>query len=220
MHSITKRLKVLKFAGIVTALLVGGAAQAAGTQAHRHGVWIVRMAEAPAVAYTGDIAGYKATRPGKYQKIDPTAPDVVRYASYLDARHDAALNAVGGRKLYDYRYTFSGFAAELTAEQAAKLLTLPGVLSVDQDEQRDVDTSSTPAFLGLSGSTGFWNTTGATGEGVIIGVIDTGIWPESLSFSDRTGLNGNGTQDGKLDYQQIPGWHGKCVPGDAFPASR
>ncbi len=56
-------------------------------------------------------------------------------------------------------------------------------------------------------------------RGVIIGVIDSGIWPESLSFSDRTGANGNATKDGKLAYQQIPGWHGKCTPGEAFNAS-
>ena len=26
-------------------------------------------------------------------------------------------------------------------------------------------------------------------------------------------------KDGKLGYQQIPGWHGKCVPGEAFTAA-
>ncbi|MBK9675335.1 MAG: S8 family serine peptidase [Betaproteobacteria bacterium] len=57
------------------------------------------------------------------------------------------------------------------------------------------------------------------GENVIIGIVDGGIWPESLSFSDRTGENGNASKNGKLSYQQIPGWHGKCVPGDAFTAS-
>ncbi len=50
-------------------------------------------------------------------------------------------------------------------------------------------------------------------------IVDSGIWPESLSFSDRTGENGNATKDGKLDYHQIPGWHGKCTPGEAFNAS-
>jgi len=60
---------------------------------------------------------------------------------------------------------------------------------------------------------------GSAGDGIIIGVVDSGIWPESLSFSDRTGQNGNATKDGKLDYQQIPGWHGKCTPGEDFNAS-
>ncbi len=59
----------------------------------------------------------------------------------------------------------------------------------------------------------------SAGDGVIIGIIDSGIWPESLSFSDRTGENGNASKDGKLAYQQIPGWHGKCTPGEDFPAS-
>jgi hypothetical protein len=56
------------------------------------------------------------------------------------------------------------------------------------------------------------------GEDVIIGIVDSGIWPEAMSFTDRTGTNPNG-KEGKLDYHQIPGWHGKCTPGEAFNAS-
>jgi hypothetical protein len=56
-------------------------------------------------------------------------------------------------------------------------------------------------------------------EDIIIGVIDSGIWPESESFSDRTGTNGNGKQGWKTELHHIPGWHGKCTPGEAFNAS-
>ena len=182
--------------------------------------YIVRLAEQPVVAYDGNIKGYAATKPRKGQKIDPDSPQVTRYKDYLEARQDAVLASVGGgKKLYSYGYAFNGFAAELTPAQAEKLAATTGVLAVEKDEARALDTSSTPAFLGLSGPSGLWATTGAKGEGVIIGIVDGGAWPEHPSFSDRTGVNGNGTQDGKLSYQQIPGWHGKCVPGEQFNAS-
>src|SRR5215210_4870170 len=84
--------------------------------------YIIRMLEEPVVAYKGGIQGLRATKPAKGKKIDPDSPDVTRYVSYLDSRHDAAMSkAGGGRKVYDYRYTFNGFTAELTAEQAVKL---------------------------------------------------------------------------------------------------
>lgn len=186
---------------------------------HGSKLFIVEMSDPPVVAYDGGTPGYKATRPARGNKVDPNSPHVVNYVAYLDGRHDAALNAVGGaRKAYDYRYSFNGFAAELTDAQAEKLLQLPGVLAVNRDEARSLDTSSTPAFLGLTAPGGLWSQ-GYTGEGVVIGIVDGGIWPEQPSFSDRTGLNGNGTRGGKLDYQQIPGWHGRCVPGDSFNAS-
>jgi subtilisin family serine protease len=204
------------------------AAVAAPTKAVANGkytnrVYIVRMTDQPVVTYDGNIKGYAATRPGKGQKIDPDSPKVSNYKSYLDSRHDAALNSVGGgKKIYDYGYVFNGFAAELTADQAAKLATTQGVMSVEKDEARDLDTSSTPTFLGLDAPGGLWEQlggVGSAGEDIIIGIVDGGIWPESLSFSDRTGENGNATKDGKLSYQQIPGWHGKCVPGEDFTAS-
>lgn len=215
-------------------LATGGAAIAqqsrdstAPGQAPRRNVsnklYIVRMAEEPVVAYRGGIPGLQATRPNRGQKIDPNDPQVVQYAGYLDSRHDAVLGAAGGgRKVYDYRYSFNGFAAELTEEQAARIASAPGVLSVSRDELLTLDTSSTPSFLELDQPDGLWNQLGGVGragEDVIIGIVDSGIWPESLSFSDRTGTNGNATKTGQLDYQQIPGWHGRCVAGEQYTAA-
>jgi subtilisin family serine protease len=180
-------------------------------------IYVIQLADAPVSAYAGGVQGLQATKPKKGQKIDPNAPAVINYLAYLQGKHDAVMKAVGAsKKLYDYGYVYNGFAAELTEQQAQKAAATKGVLAVAKDEMRTIDTSSTPTFLGLAGDNGFWKTTGAKGENVIIGMVDSGIWPESESFSDRTGVNGNATQDGKLGYQQIPGWNGKCTPGDAF----
>jgi hypothetical protein len=216
---------------VLLALLVSAAPVAAqpdgpvgkGKQTGSEQAYIVQMLDDPAVSYRGGISGYKATAPAKGQKIDPTNTAVIRYQDYLTAKHDSVLNSVGGgRKLYSYTTSFNGFAAVLSAEQAAQLRQSKDVLYVSRDEMVFADTSSTPAFLGLSDPGGLWDMLGgveSAGEDIIIGVVDSGIWPEHPSFSDRTGSNGNDTKDDKLDYQQIPGWHGKCVPGEDFDAS-
>jgi subtilisin family serine protease len=187
-----------------------------------NGIYIVQMFNKPVVVYEGDIQGYKATKPAKGKKINPNSSDVVNYAAYLDRTHDTILAKVGGKKVYDYRYAFNGFAAELTVAQANKMTSFDGVVAVSADTLYTMDTSSTPTFLGLNAEGGLWGQLGgvdSAGEDIIIGIVDSGIWPESLSFSDRTGVNGNGNNDGKLSYYQIPGWHGKCTPGEDFPAS-
>jgi len=195
------------------------AAKAAAQGKFTNNAYIVQLAEKPVSAYAGGIKGLQATRPRKGEKIDPNSPAVVNYRNFLESRQAEVLAKVGGgNKLHSYAYVFNGFAAELTAEQAAKLAQTKGVLAVSRNEIHKRDTATTPAFLGLTGPTGFWNSQ-AKGEGVIIGIVDSGIWPEHPSFSDRTGSNGSGTKDGKLDYRQIPGWNGKCSPGESFNAS-
>jgi hypothetical protein len=182
-------------------------------------LYIVQLAEFPVSSYTGGVPGFQATKPNRGQKINPNNPNVIGYAGYLDRRHTEVVNRVGGRKVYDYRYSFNGFAAELTEGQAQALRGVAGVLAVTKDQLIDVDTSSTPTFLGLDAPGGLWSQLGgvqSAGEDVIIGVIDSGIWPESASFSDRTGTNPNG-KGGKLSYRHIPGWHGHCIEGEAFP---
>jgi len=198
-------------------------------QKYSNNAYIVQMTELPVVAYDGSIKGYKATKPRKGEKIDPNSPQVANYKSYLESRHDAMLASVGGgKKLHSYGYVFNGFAAELSAEQANKLAHVKGVLAVTKDSIAKMDTVTTPSFLGLNAPGGIWselsgnpdgnpitargpNSAGA-GEGVVVGIIDSGIWPENPSFSDRDA-------NGKLVFQQIPGWHGKCVPGEKFNAS-
>ena len=64
-----------------------------GSTKGHSGAYIVRMLEEPAVAYAGGIAGLKATKPAKGQKIDPYSSDVVNYVAYLDARHSTALRS-------------------------------------------------------------------------------------------------------------------------------
>ena len=181
-------------------------------------VWIIELADKPVTAYDGEIKGFKSTKVRKNQKINPNAPEVIKYKSYLEAKHDAMLQRVGANhKLQSYGYVFNGFSAKLSDKQAQDIAAMPDVLAVSKDEARRLNTSTTPDFLGLTAPDGAWSA--ALGENVIIGIVDGGIWPEHPSFSDRTGSNGNGQKDGKLDYQQIPGWHGKCVPGENFKAS-
>jgi len=182
-----------------------------------NGIYIVRMIDAPVVAYEGTIKGYKATKPKAGEKINPNNPAVVNYVSYLAKQHAEALGKAGGQLVYDFSYAYNGFAARMSLEQANKLASVSGVLTVEADEEVIADTSTTPDFLGLTAEGGLWDM-GYTGEDVIIGVVDSGIWPEAPSFSDRTGTNPNGKGD-KLDYHQIPGWHGKCTPGEDFNAS-
>jgi len=231
-HSLTTLLSAIAVSAaaafsVPTATLVaapsGEAGKSSSAKAVSNKIYIVRLAESPVTAYAGGIKGYAATKPAAGNKIDPTSSKVVNYMGYLAGRHDAVLAAAGGgRKAYSYGYVFNGFAAELTRAQADKIRSMPGVMSVEKDVLVDVDTSTTPSFLGLDAPGGLWDQLGGTasaGENIIIGVIDSGVWPENLSFSDRTGVNGNASKDGKLAYQQISGWHGKCTPGERFNAS-
>ena len=223
----------LRTALIVSALAVGVFVLPAATASSGQpkGTYIVQMLADPVVAYDGGVAGLAATKPAKGQKIDPNSNKVQRYADHLKGAHSSALaKAGGGQKLYDYVYSFNGFSAELTSAQATALEKQEGVVAVSKDELQTLDTSSTPAFLGLDAAApnGLWSKLGGptagksgvgAGENVIVGIIDGGIWPEHPSVSDRVGVNGNATTDGKLAYQQIPGWHGRCVPGEQFTAA-
>src|SRR6185503_17046804 len=111
----------------------------------------------PVGSYTGGVPGLAATKPQRGRKIDPDNPNVAGYASYLEGRHNDSLRSVGGgRKIYDYRYTYNGFAVELTEAQAEAMKSQLGVVNVIKDTLQTTSTSNTPAFLGLSASGGLW----------------------------------------------------------------
>jgi subtilisin family serine protease len=185
-------------------------------------VYIVRLAENPAVAYTGGIQGYAATAPGKGAKLDSADTRVKRYVAYLTNRHDQLLASIGagsGSKIYSYTYSLNGFAAVLTHSQATKLAGAAGVASVEPDRLHQKTTENSPSFLGLDDpSNGLW-TAGYDGEGVIVGIIDTGIWPEHPSFSDQADLADRPGNSGKRTrvYDSPPAsWRGTCQSGELW----
>ena len=67
----------------------------------------------------------------------------------------------------------------------ADLLRLPGVAAVQKDTARKPLTDSSPQFIGAPVLYRQLGGAANAGEGVIVGVIDTGAWPEHPSFADR-----------------------------------
>ena len=220
-----RRPRILLVLVSILSLLVASPVDAAKPVASGSGatdVYIVVLKGAPVVAYDGEIAGIAATAPSAGQKINPHSAKVRKYVAYLDAQHAALLARVGASsdaKFYDYRYSLNGFAAVLTAGQAAKLSTFPEVLFVERDQLHEKTTENSPDFLGLTDpSGGLWDDLGLTGEDVIVGVIDTGIWPEHPSFSDQSDLADRPGESGKRMrvYDAPTGWFGTCQSGELW----
>ncbi|KAG8654778.1 hypothetical protein MANES_05G175400v8 [Manihot esculenta] len=108
--------------------------------------------------------------------------------------------------LYSYNNVMHGFSARLTQSQLSELEKSPAHLATYKESFGKPFTTYSPKFLGLSHNYGLWPTA-AFGEGVIIGIIDSGIWPESESFNDK----GMPPAPKK--------WKGQCENGTAFSPS-
>ena len=117
-------------------------------------------------------------------KYDANSAASVAYRQTLVNNQNQVMQSVGvNNAVYTYEHSFNGFAATLSTSQVAKLKNNPDVLNVWPDELLQMDTANTPAFLGLT-TPGGLHTLGTKGEDVIIGVVDSGIWPENPSIRD------------------------------------
>ncbi|MGA3489078.1 S8 family serine peptidase [Micromonosporaceae bacterium DT55] len=151
------------------------------------GTYIVTLTDEPLATYEGGVAGIAATKPGKGRKVEVGSANAQRYRSHLKNKHTKVAGSVGAEARRSNYVVSNSFVAELTPAQVAKLQLAEGVLSITPNRlHKPVDDRNSVDFLGLSGSDGVWSKLGGTanaGKGVVVGVIDTGIWPENPSFA-------------------------------------
>ncbi len=202
-----------------------------GAQSAQRKPYIVQIAAAPAAAYEGGISGLTATRPAAGQRINVQAPAVQAYLRHVSTKVDSVVAAVPAARVYHrYGVAFSGFAAMLTPAELDKLTKTPGVRAIEADQAMPQTTSYTTSnFLGLGAAGGAWSRTDSAGravkgEGVIIAMVDGGIWPENVSVSDKVDADGKPVPyfaAGTVVYDPLPAgrYKGICQAGEAFTAA-
>nr|GMD11581.1 subtilisin-like protease SBT5.6 [Ipomoea batatas] len=156
------------------------------------------------IVYFGEHNGEKAVH-----EIEET------HHSYLQSVKESEEDAKSSL-LYSYKHSINGFAAVLSPDEASKLSELEEVVSVYPSDPRKYSLQTTRSweFAGLQEIVPEATLNredlllkSSYGKNVIIGILDSGLWPESESFRDD-GLG------------PIPkSWKGICQSGDAFNSS-
>lgn len=155
----------------------------------------VKLDYDPVAAYTGGIAGLAPTSP-EVTGLDlaDNQAAVQAYESYA-ADYEQSVKAdiqseVSGETIgQSFRVAYGGIAMQLPANQIGDLLSVSGVAAVQLDRLEKPLTDASPKFVG---ATQVWPQLGGqtkAGEGIKVGVLDTGIWPEHPSFADNAGLS-------------------------------
>ncbi len=151
---------------------------------------LVKLDYDSVATYTGGVQNLQPTSPSATsRKLDENTDAVKQYESYVagvegtfTAQLSAAIpDATVGTRL---RTVFGGVAVTVPADRAKDLLELPGVVAVQADQLNHPQTDSSPEFIGAPTLYSALGSDKTAGQGAIVGVLDTGAWPEHPSFAD------------------------------------
>jgi subtilisin family serine protease len=184
-------------------------------------IYLVRLSDAPVAGYEGGIGGLTATSPRALgqRRLQARSAASEAYRGFLLQRQNDFLDQTRqllGREVevaHRYVYANNGLAILLTAAEAARVAKLPGVVFIQKDFERELMTDHGPLWINAPS---IWDGTatgglpGTRGEGVIIGVIDTGINPSNPSFADIGPIDGYD----HVNPRGAGNYVGVCDPGD------
>ncbi|CAI5478934.1 unnamed protein product [Closterium sp. Yama58-4] len=169
--------------GIAEIKSVGGDGWGLAKRAFQRGVAKVKSAAAAAAAAAINLDGPPRRRP------DVHSAAVQEFSRFLKDSHRRLISSTGlpaSRIVHSYRYLMNAFSARLTAAEAESLKKQAWVDRVERSQMVRAATTHSPDFLNLPSKV--WPQLGGesrAGENVIIGLIDSGIWPEHPAFSDK-----------------------------------
>ncbi|SOC52263.1 S8 family serine peptidase [Ornithinimicrobium cerasi] len=167
------------------------------TEESETGVWLVTLESDPLATYDGDVRGLAATAVGATgeAQLDVTSEASEAYLDHLEGEHERVLAEMAEELGHDievtqtYHHAVNGMAVRATAEEAAALSVLPAVAHVEPEQVWELETDVSNELLGTpaiwGGATGTELAT--RGEGVVTGMIDSGVNPEHPSFAATDG---------------------------------
>lgn len=188
-----------RVAGLVVPVLLVGLMSAAAAvpggpgSSGVAGRWIVRLADPALASYVGGIAGLAPTSPQVTgaERLDTEASRSRAYRAHLQRRQvevQAVMGRVLGREvaaLRRYLNVADAMVVEMDAAEAARIAGLPGVVDVQPDALQQLTTDVSQELIGSPAVWGGATGTGAgtRGEGVLVGMLDTGVNPDHPSFA-------------------------------------
>ncbi|ALS98449.1 S8 family serine peptidase [Lacimicrobium alkaliphilum] len=183
--------------------------------------YIVRL-QSPSVAAlsrqfnkTGPQSTLSTDNLGGFRRLDASSSQVQRYAATLRQQQQDFLARIPGSirakaPLANFQYALNALVLELTQKQAAEIARLPEVAFVERSRLVPLNSDSGPGWTGAdlvwSGQQG---QEAFQGEGIIVGVLDTGINTDHPSFSETAG-------DGYQHQNPLGTYLGDCVSEPAL----
>ena len=155
-------------------------------------VYIVQLRTPSASEYHVSSALHVAGKPGpgrllSLPRFDKNNATIQSHMQRLATEQTKVITSAGPNieAIYSYRYAMNGFAARMTPAQANKVEHMQEVLRIWEDEVRPLTTNFSADFLGLFDvSVGLRGPVGLDGDGIVIGVIDSGIAPQHPAMQD------------------------------------
>ncbi|TLU67205.1 peptidase S8 [Thalassotalea litorea] len=166
-----------------------------GVSGKRH--YIVQLDDEPLATYNGSINGLASTNAPKNRsimakgRVNVNSPAAMEYKDYLITQQDQFVNqvrSIGASVNVEQRYTLANNAmlVEMTQEDAILMANQPGVKRITPNRIFELRTDRGPEFIGAEAAwtdTSAPNGVGAKGEGMVVGIIDTGINTDHVAFA-------------------------------------
>lgn len=168
----------------------------------RH-TYIIQLTEKPIATYDGSIKGLQATRASSNQQAklfssngqNSVQPAIDAYRKHLLNKQNVMVQKaqqVGVPVSIRQQFTtaINGISAELTQSEAQRLAQLPEVQYIQKSRNYELHSDVGPEHIGAGGvwdGSAIANEGKYTGEGMLVGILDTGINTEHPSFAAKDG---------------------------------
>ena len=145
-------------------------------------------------SYSGTIRGLAATSPSVTGTDLNTGSSASKaYLAKVGQMEGTISSAItkaapGARITGSQRIVYGGVSAVVPGNQISNILAVPGVVAVQRDELRQPMDDASSKFINATGAYSALSGEATAGAGVLLGNLDTGVWPEHPAFAARPDL--------------------------------